>query len=63
MAISTSGLILAKERQSILDKLTQQTEELQDTPMWQTIGGIALPILAPQSIKCTFFIFLTDLLT
>ena len=46
MAISTSQLMLAKERQTVADKLAEQTEELQDTPWWHTAGSIALPLLA-----------------
>jgi hypothetical protein len=50
MAVSTSKLRIGAARKSIIDKLTQQSEGLQDTPWYQTAGQIALPILATMAI-------------
>ena len=50
MAVSTSQLKIGATRKSIVDKLTQQSAGLQDTPWYQTAGKIALPILATMAL-------------
>ena len=50
MSVSTSQLKIGATRKSIVDKLTQQSAGLQDTPWYQTAGKIALPILATMAL-------------
>ena len=46
MAVSLSGLQRAQTKKTIADQLARQTEDLQEVPWWETVGNIALPLVA-----------------
>ena len=50
MAISLSKLKRQQTKRSIADELTAQASELQEVPWWETVGNIALPILATAAM-------------
>ena len=46
MAVSLSGLKRKQIKRSIADQLAKQTQGLQEVPWWETVGNIALPLVA-----------------
>ena len=50
MAVSLSGLQRAQTKKTIADQLARQTEDLQEVPWWETVGNIALPLLATAAM-------------
>ena len=50
MAVSLSGLQRAQTKKTIADQLARQTEDLQEEPWWETVGNIALPLLATAAM-------------
>jgi len=50
MAVSLSGLKRKQTKKSIADQLASQTQDLQEVPWWETVGNIALPLLATAAM-------------
>ena len=50
MGVSLSKIQRGQMKKSIADELAGQTEGLQETPWWKTVGSVALPLLATAAM-------------